>query len=81
MRKVTLILAASVLALAVTAPALAWFRVISDDFNKMTGVGVAVIQVESNLYAEVRYRDMDGSQSYSPRDQRVFVRYFRREAL
>ena len=45
-----------------------------------SGTGVALVQVDGNLYAEINYRDMDRSQSFTPKDQRLRVKFFRRDA-
>ena len=78
MRKGTKILAGVILLLALTAPAFAMYRVISDQFDRGTGTGYAVVQLDPTLFMEVRYRDMDETQSFTPRDQRIYVRYTRR---
>jgi hypothetical protein len=78
MRRMTLIAAAVIALLALAAPAYAGYRVLSDNFDRASGTGIAVLQLEPQLFAEVRYRDMDRTFSYTDADHRLHVRYFRR---
>ena len=80
MRNSTKILLGVILLVALAAPAFAMYRVISDRFDRESGIGTAVIQLDPTLFMEVRYRDMDSTMSFTPRDQRLHVRYTRRAA-
>ena len=77
-RKSTLSLAAVMALFLVVAPVLAGPRVIRDTFDARSGTGVAVLQMSDALFAEVVYRDMDQTQSFTSADHKISVRYFRR---
>ena len=77
MRRILWLAMAALIVSLVTVPAFAAFRVISDTFDRGSGTGVAIVQMSSNVYAEIAYRDMDRSQSFTVGDQRLKVRYFR----
>jgi len=78
MRKTSLLVAGIVALALLASPALAGFRIISDTFDKETQTGVAIAQIDESLFAQILYRDMDGSQSFSRGDTRLKITYFRR---
>jgi len=78
MRNGTKILLGVILVVALAAPAFAMYRVISDRYDRASGIGTAVIQLDRSLFMEVRYRDMDDTMSFTPRDERLRVKYTRR---
>ena len=78
MRRILWLVMAALIVALLTVPALAAFRVISDTFDRGSETGVAIVQVGRNLYAEIKYRDTDGSQSFTAGDQRLKVQYFRK---
>ena len=80
MRKPTKVLGGVALVVALAAPALALYQVVYDRFDPATETGKVVIQIEATLYQEIRYRDMDGSKSFTAPDQQIAVSYIRREA-
>ncbi len=80
MRRI-LVLATAVLIVALLAiPVFAGFRVISDTFDRRSGTGVAIVEVSSTLLAEIHYRDMDGSENFTDRDQRLSTKFISRGA-
>ncbi len=81
MRKVTLITAAILGLALLAAPALAVERIISDTFNRATGTGIAVVQIEDNLFAKIHYKDMDRTKSFTDGDQKLRISYFRRNKV
>ena len=81
MRKLTKVLGGVALFVALAAPALALYQVVYDRFDARTQTGKVVIQVEATLYQEIRYRDMDGSKSFTAPDQQIAVSYIRREGI
>ena len=78
MRKTTLLVTGILVLALLASPALAAFRIISDTFDRETQTGVAIAQIDQNLYARIVYRDMDGSQSLSRGDTKLQITYFRR---
>ena len=78
MRKILWLAMAALIVSLLTVPAFAAMRVISDTFDRGSGTGVAIVQLNGDLYAEINYRDMDGSQSFTPKDKRLGVTFFRR---
>lgn len=79
MRRMTMFVVGAALLLALAAPAFAAERILSDVFDRGTGMGVAVVQINATLYARIQYRDMDNSQSFTAPDARLHVRYFVRD--
>ncbi len=77
MRKILWLAMAALIVALLTVPVFAAFRVISDTFDRGSGTGVAIVQMSSNVYAEIKYRDMDRSQSFTVGDQRLKTRYFK----
>ncbi len=78
MRKITMLATAILIVALLSAPVLAAMRVISDTFYRGSGTGVAVVQVSSNLFAKIVYLDIDGSESFTSRDQRLRIEYISR---
>ena len=80
MRRILMLGMAVLIVALLAVPAFAAMRVISDTFDLESGTGVAIVEVGSGLFAEINYRDMDRSQSFTPKDQRLRVKFFRRDA-
>jgi hypothetical protein len=79
MRKLALLLSGVVLLASVT-PVMAFYQIVSDRFDERTGGGIAVVHVQDNVYALVRYVDTDGDGKYTPGDVRVRTILFRQGA-
>ena len=78
MRRIVMLATAVLIVALLTVPVFAAFRVISDTFDRSSGTGVAIVEVSSSLLAEILYRDMDGSQSFTAGDLRLKVNYINR---
>jgi hypothetical protein len=70
----TLLALASMLAVS---SALAFYDIESDRLDQVGGMGVAIIHVVGDIYAQVYYVDSDGSGHYSEADTRLRTVYFR----
>ena len=53
-------------------------RILMDRYDPRTNTGVAVVQMSETLIAEIVYRDMDRSQSFTPADTKLRVTYNKR---
>ena len=78
MRRIVMLAMAILIVALLTVPVFAAFKVISDTFDRGLGTGVAIVQVSDTLFAEIHYRDMDGSESLTDGDQRLKTRLFSR---
>ena len=78
MRRIVVLAMAILIVALLTVPVFAAFRVISDTFDRGSGTGVAIVQVSDTLFAEILYRDVDGSESLTDGDQRLKTKFFSR---
>ncbi len=78
MRRILLLAIVALIVSLLTVPAFAALRVISDTFDRGLGTGVAIVQVSDTLFAEILYRDVDGSESLTDGDQRLKTQFFSR---
>ncbi len=78
MRRIVVLAIAILIVALLTVPVFAAFRVISDTFDRASGTGVAIVQVSGTLFAEIHYRDIDGSESLTDGDQRLKTKLFSR---
>ena len=78
MRRIVMLAMAILIVALLTVPVFAAFKVISDTFDRGSGTGVAIVQVSDTLFAEIHYRDIDGSESLTDGDQRLKTSSFRR---
>ncbi len=76
MRRIVMLATAILIVALLTVPVFAAFRVISDTFDRGSGTGVAIVQVSDTLFAEIHYRDLDGSESLTDGDQRLKIQFF-----
>ncbi len=79
MRRILVLAAAVSIVALLTVPAFADFRVVSDTFDRSSGTGTAIVAMSSTLFAEILYRDMDGSESFTDGDLRLKITYISRD--
>jgi hypothetical protein len=80
MRKLALVLSGFVL-LASATPLLAFYNIVSDRFDSRSGGGLAVVHVQKDVYALVRYLDVNGDGAYTAGDVRIRTILFRKTAV